>query len=135
MFRAVGYIDDRYSGWASVLKMASEINLVNPILDEHLVNTAAKLLSAMENPKRIEILRILIEGEMPVGKLAQKVGLSQSALSQHLSKLRSANVVQTRRDAQTIYYFSNSKAVRQVLAALEEIFREEPTELVRASVT
>lgn len=99
--------------------------MVTKCLDEQSVQTAAKLLSAMENPKRLEILRILLVREMPVGKLAQEVGLSQSALSQHLSKLRSANAVQTRREAQTIYYFSNSVSVRKVLSALEEIFSEE----------
>ncbi|WP_420360876.1 ArsR/SmtB family transcription factor [Agrobacterium rubi] len=93
-------------------------------LDEQSINSAATLLSAIENPKRLAILRILVEGEMPVGHLAETVGLSQSALSQHLAKLRNANVVQTRRDAQTIYYFSRSEPVRQILAALDEIFSE-----------
>jgi DNA-binding transcriptional ArsR family regulator len=88
----------------------------------------------MENPKRLVILQILIEGEMPVGQLAEKVGLSQSALSQHLSKLRSAKLVQTRRDAQTIYYFSHSQAVRQILATLDEILFEKPRVLLSSGV-
>ncbi|WP_249741009.1 ArsR/SmtB family transcription factor [Agrobacterium rubi] len=94
-------------------------------LDEQSIKSATTLLTAIENPKRLTILRILVEGEMPVGQLAEKVGLSQSALSQHLSKLRNANVVQTRRDAQTIYYSSHSEPVRQILAVLEEIFSED----------
>ena len=49
---------------------------------------AAGLLSAMANPKRLMILCSLVKGEVPVGVLATQVGLSQSALSQHLSKLR-----------------------------------------------
>ncbi|MGV1872586.1 ArsR/SmtB family transcription factor [Agrobacterium rosae] len=102
---------------------------MNRCLDEQSINLASRLLSAMENPKRLAILRILVEGEMPVGQLAEKVGLSQSALSQHLSKLRNANVVQTRRDAQTIYYFSHSQSVRQILAALEDIFSKEAPRL------
>lgn len=80
----------------------------------------------MENPKRLAILRILVDAEIPVGELAHRVGLSQSALSQHLAKLRNANVVQTRREAQVIYYFSHSDAVRRILATLEAIFREQP---------
>ena len=44
----------------------------------------------MENPKRLAILRILVDAEIPVGELAHRVGLSQSALSQHLAKLRKA---------------------------------------------
>ncbi|NTJ44567.1 helix-turn-helix transcriptional regulator [Agrobacterium larrymoorei] len=103
-------------------------------LDGQTISNAATLLSAMENPKRLVILQILLEGEMPVGQLSQKVGLSQSALSQHLSKLRSAKLVQTRRDAQTIYYFSHSEAVRRLLATLEEIFVERPAVRLSNSV-
>ena len=63
---------------------------------------AAGLLSAMANPKRLQILCSLVKGEVAVGALASQVGLSQSALSQHLSKLRAQKLVNTRRDAQTI---------------------------------
>ena len=85
-------------------------------------NSAAGLLSAMANPKRLMILCSLVEGEVPVGVLATQVGLSQSALSQHLSKLRAQRLVKTRRDAQTIYYSSTSDSVKKILASLEEIY-------------
>ena len=85
-------------------------------------NVAAALLSAMANPKRLLILCNLVKGEIPVGALAQEVGLSQSALSQHLSKLRAQKLVKTRRDAQTIYYSSNSEPVLKILEALTEIY-------------
>ncbi|MBL0372048.1 winged helix-turn-helix transcriptional regulator [Rhizobium sp. KVB221] len=90
-------------------------------LSEH-SNPAAALLSAMANPKRLLILCNLVNGEIPVGVLANQVGLSQSALSQHLSKLRAQKLVKTRRDAQTIYYSSNSSQVLTLLAALETIY-------------
>jgi len=83
---------------------------------------AASFLSAMANPKRLLILDSLVKEEMAVGALANKVGLSQSALSQHLSKLRAQNLVSTRRDAQTIYYSSSSDAVMKILGALAEIY-------------
>ncbi|HCL67202.1 MAG: metalloregulator ArsR/SmtB family transcription factor [Rhizobium sp.] len=83
---------------------------------------AAGLLSAMANPKRLMILCSLVEGEVPVGVLAQQVGLSQSALSQHLSKLRAQKLVKTRRDAQTIYYSSTSESVIKILETLEDIY-------------
>ena len=86
-------------------------------LSEH-SNAAAALLSAMANPKRLMILCNLVNGEITVGVLANQVGLSQSALSQHLSKLRAQKLVKTRRDAQTIYYSSNSSQVLTLLAAL-----------------
>ena len=85
-------------------------------------NAAAGLLSAMANPKRLMILCSLVKGEVPVGKNANQVGLSQSALSQHLSKLRAQKLVKTRRDAQTIYYSSTSESVMKVLETLEEIY-------------
>ncbi len=90
-------------------------------LSEH-SNAAAGLLSAMANPKRLMILCCLVQGEVAVGALASQVGLSQSALSQHLSKLRAQKLVKTRRDAQTIYYSSSSESVLKVLEALEEIY-------------
>lgn len=83
---------------------------------------AAALLSAMANPKRLMILCSLVKGEIPVGILAAQVGLSQSALSQHLSKLRAQKLVKTRRDAQTIYYSSSSEPVMKILATLEDIY-------------
>jgi len=85
-------------------------------------NVAAALLSAMANPKRLMILCSLVQGEVAVGALASQVGLSQSALSQHLSKLRAQKLVKTRRDAQTIYYSSTSESVMKVLETLEEIY-------------
>ncbi|MBO9099104.1 MULTISPECIES: ArsR/SmtB family transcription factor [Rhizobium] len=85
---------------------------------------AAALLSAMANPKRLMILCSLVKGEVPVGVLATQVGLSQSALSQHLSKLRAQKLVKTRRDAQTIYYSSSSEPVMKVLSTLEDIYSE-----------
>jgi DNA-binding transcriptional ArsR family regulator len=83
---------------------------------------AAALLSAMANPKRLMILCSLVRGEVPVGVLANHVGLSQSALSQHLSKLRAQKLVKTRRDAQTIYHSSTSEQVMKVLTTLEGIY-------------
>ena len=90
-------------------------------LAEH-TNVAAALLSAMANPKRLLILTSLVKGEVPVGVLATQVGLSQSALSQHLSKLRAQKLDKTRRDAQTIYYSSNASQVLTILDALETIY-------------
>ncbi len=85
---------------------------------------AAGLLSAMANPKRLLILCNLVQGEMPVGVLAGRVGLSQSALSQHLSKLRAQKLVKTRRDAQTIYYSTTASSVLKILDTLESIYVE-----------
>lgn len=59
---------------------------------------------------------------MPVNKIADRVALSQSALSQHLAKLRATGLVETRRDRQMIYYSCKSNEVREVLQTLDGIF-------------
>ncbi len=82
----------------------------------------AKLLKAMGNEKRLEILYNLSKGELNVGELEKIVGLSQSALSQHLAVLRAENIVKTRRVAQTIFYSIQSDKVLRVLSLLDEIF-------------
>ena len=85
---------------------------------------AAEFLTLISNEKRLEILALLLHGEMTVGSIADRISLSQSALSQHLAKLRSLDLVETRRDRQMIYYSCNSEAVRQVLRTLDGIFGE-----------
>ncbi len=62
------------------------------------------LLKAVANEKRLKILCVLSDGEKSVGALEEMVELSQSALSQHLARLRRDEIVATKRDAQTIYY-------------------------------
>ena len=86
--------------------------------------SAAAFLTLMGNEKRLLIVAYLIDGEMSVGAIAEKVQLSQSALSQHLAKLRALDLVETRRDRQMIYYSCKSEAVRELLHMLEGIFGE-----------
>ncbi|MGI2034007.1 ArsR/SmtB family transcription factor [Rhizobium panacihumi] len=92
------------------------------IYSETFLAKAAELLSAMANHKRMLILNILSKQEVSVGSLAVMTELSQSALSQHLGKLRGAKLVKTRRDAQTIFYRCDSDAVKQVLGTLSSLF-------------
>jgi DNA-binding transcriptional ArsR family regulator len=88
---------------------------------EH-ASQAAALLKQLANEKRLMLLCTLIEGEMTVGDLNQRVALSQSALSQHLASLREAGLVQTRREAQHIYYrLSGDQAIR-VIEVLQSIY-------------
>ena len=84
---------------------------------------AARLLKLLANEKRLVILCFLAtRGEMPVGALAESLNLSQSALSQHLAKLRRDGLVQFRRESQTLNYrLADPRAVR-VLVVLKEIF-------------
>ncbi|OSZ70835.1 ArsR family transcriptional regulator [Sphingomonas sp. IBVSS1] len=90
---------------------------------------AARLLKALSNERRLLILCQIGEGERSVGSL--QVGLSQSALSQHLALLRAEGLVSTRRDAQTIYYRIADPAVLQLIATLAAIYCP-PTPLASA---
>lgn len=91
-------------------------------LFEARASEAAKLLRALGNERRLMILCQLTGGERSVGELQPLVGLSQSALSQHLAVLREEGVVATRRDGQTIWYRIDDPAAIAVVATLAEIF-------------
>lgn len=86
------------------------------------VDIAAGLLKALSNEKRLVIICALYKGEKSVGELENIVGLSQSALSQHLARLRRDGLVDTRREAQTIYYSMQDTATKSLLKALSEIY-------------
>lgn len=92
---------------------------------ERCAQEAANLLKAMSNDKRLIIMCALAKGEKCVGELEKIVDLSQSALSQHLARLRRDGLVMTRREAQTIFYSLEDRAVKAVLTCLHEIFDEE----------
>lgn len=83
---------------------------------------ASRVLTAMANAKRLMVLCNLLEGEKSVGQMAELVGLSAAALSQHLGKMRSLNLVATRRDGQTIYYRLASHEVREILETLYRLY-------------
>lgn len=81
-------------------------------------DVATRLLSAMANTKRLLILCNLLEQELNVSELSERIALAQSPLSQHLSKLRAWNFVKARREGQQIYYSLASDEVRQILTTL-----------------
>ncbi|MQX34905.1 ArsR/SmtB family transcription factor [Roseospira navarrensis] len=83
---------------------------------------ASTLLKAMSNEYRLLILCQLVGQERSVGELERVVGLSQSALSQHLARLRRDDLVKTRRVAQTIYYSLKGSEVSAVLDTLYGIY-------------
>jgi ArsR family transcriptional regulator, virulence genes transcriptional regulator len=83
---------------------------------------AAALLKALAHEARLMVLCQLVEGEHSAGALQHGSGLSQSALSQHLARLRAEGLVATRRDAQTIYYRLADGNVARVLETLVQIY-------------
>jgi ArsR family transcriptional regulator len=89
---------------------------------------AARLLRLMGHDGRLMVLCHLAEQEQTVGALETKLGLSQSALSQHLAKLRHDGLVATRRAGQQIYYRLASPEVARILATLQDLYCPLPTE-------
>ena len=83
---------------------------------------AAGFLKSIANPCRLVLLCELSKGERAVGDLEAVAGLSQSAVSQHLARLREAGLVTTRRQAQTVFYSLQSEGVRQVIDVLDELY-------------
>lgn len=84
---------------------------------------AAAMMKALGNEKRLMILcKLLEEGEMSVMALTGEVGLSQSALSQHLARMREEKIVGFRRDAQQIFYHVADPRVRKILSTLKTVY-------------
>jgi len=83
---------------------------------------AAELLKALANEQRLMILCHLLQGPLSVGQLNERVPLSQSALSQHLAVLRESRIVQTKREAQSVWYSLPAGVVRRLIAVLHGEF-------------
>lgn len=91
-----------------------QANSLNPGRFISHAQPVAAFLSLLGNERRLLILSHLTEGEVSVGELAVRVGLSKSALSQHLSKLRKYKLVSTRRHRQTIYYSCDLGIIQKI---------------------
>ena len=95
----------------------SELQALEPKADK-----VAQLLMALGHSKRLMAMCRMMDDEVSVGVLAEEVGLGQSALSQHLSKLRALGLVTTRRDGQTIYYRLASPEARELISTLYRLY-------------
>jgi DNA-binding transcriptional ArsR family regulator len=84
---------------------------------------AAAVMRSLSNEARLLVLCHLGEaGELSAGELTRRIGLSQSALSQHLGRLREDGLVTTRREAQTVHYRIADPNVTRVLVLLHELY-------------
>jgi DNA-binding transcriptional ArsR family regulator len=96
---------------------------------------ASALLRAMGNPQRLRILLLLAEHERSVIELEAIVGLSQSAVSQHLARLRQAKLVRFRRDGQMTFYALDGAEVQSILMTLHLLYGREKTAASAGSPT
>ncbi len=104
--------------------------MIRPPMDlttfEKKAGEVSNLLKAMGNARRLMVLCKLVEhGEMTVGDLAREVGLSQSALSQHLARMREEELLAFRRESQTLWYRIADPRTEQLLASLYTLFCKE----------
>ena len=85
---------------------------------------ASDMMKLLGHPHRLMILCELKMGEQSVGELSKKIGIAQSPLSQHLARMRYEDVVESRRDAQTVYYSLKEGEASKLIEAMYAIFCE-----------
>lgn len=100
---------------------------IHPPLDmaafEANASAVAAIMRSLANPRRLMLLCTLVErGEVKVGELAARVGLSQSALSQHLALMREEGLVAFTRDAQVLRYRIADPRIEALLATLYQLY-------------
>ena len=86
------------------------------------LNEAVAGLKAIANPNRLQILCALLGNELTVGDMAKQFGLSQSALSQHLSRMKAAGILTDRRAGNQVYYKLHEKDFEDLLKSLCKIY-------------
>ncbi len=83
---------------------------------------AAAFLKSLANPNRLMILCLLCESEMRVTDILTHLDISQTALSQHLARLRTEGIVDFRREHRTLYYFIKNPDVASIISTLHSIY-------------
>ena len=102
-------------------KLAPEPDMEFALMQEN-ASRASDLMKLLSHPHRLMILCKLNEGESSVGELAEKIGINQSPLSQHLARMRHEGVVEARREAQTVYYSLAGEEIRAVISLLYDLY-------------
>ena len=85
------------------------------------ITLTADALKAMGHPLRWKILCVLGNKEMSVGEIVEKIGTSQSNVSQHLDQLRNKNIVKSRRDANRIYYCVRNENLLELIGTMRNV--------------
>jgi ArsR family transcriptional regulator len=92
----------------------------------------AEIFQALAHPTRIAIVELLREGEMPAGKLIERLGLEQANASQHLSVLRSKQIVVNRKEGNQVFYSLRSQLLIEVLDIMRRYFQAQLSENLAA---
>ncbi len=89
--------------------------------EEH-IEQASRALRAMSHPLRLKILCVLGDQEVSVQDIVERVGTSQSNISQHLAILREKDVLRTRKDANRVYYRVNDPRTLKLIELMRDVF-------------
>jgi DNA-binding transcriptional ArsR family regulator len=95
---------------------------------------AADLFQVLSSPIRLAVLRLLLEGERPVGSLMQELEIAQSRLSNHLACLRNCGLVTTRREGNYIYYRVADPRIVRIVELAEDVAARNADELAHCPV-
>lgn len=98
-------------------------HVLDPAAFEANAVEVANVLRALANERRLQILCVLMEAsEATVGTLVAKIGISQSALSQHLAKMRDEGILAFRRESQTLWYRIADPRIGELMAELYRLY-------------
>ncbi|QZA79515.1 metalloregulator ArsR/SmtB family transcription factor [Deefgea tanakiae] len=89
--------------------------------DEH-IDQASRAMKAMSHPLRLKILCVLADQEVSVQDIVERVGTTQSNISQHLALMREKGVLRTRKDANRVYYRVGDQRTLEVVAMMRDVF-------------
>lgn len=98
---------------------------MSPAAMESRAGEVAALLKTLAHPMRLMLVCTLVEGEYSVSQLEERLDIHQPSLSQQLTVLRDANIVETRRDGKQIFYRLTAEKAAELVAALYTIFCSE----------
>lgn len=97
-------------------------------MDRKVFEMQAEICKTLANPKRLEIINALKDGELSVGDLVERLGITKANVSQHLAVLRQSRVVSTRRDGVNIYYTINNPKIIEACSLMKAVLLEQLAE-------
>lgn len=98
------------------------IGVRDVVFNEDHIEQTSRAMKAMSHPLRLKIIAVLGQGEVSVQDIVERVGTSQSNISQHLAIMRDKGVLRTRKDANRVYYRVGDLRTLEVLQKMREVF-------------
>ncbi len=92
--------------------------------DTRIFELQADICQTLANPKRLQIIYLLKQGELSVGSMVRAIGIAKANLSQHLSSMRQTGILVARREGTTVYYRLASPKITEACTAMREVLME-----------